>query len=109
MTQITVQRLFEDTHQKLDLAWVSGITGGSRLLTSETVQKPSLALIGHLNFMHPNRVQVLGTAEMNYLHGLNPDNLQQAIDQLYATEVAAVIVANNENVPQILQIGRAHV
>lgn len=103
MTQITVQRLFEDTHQKLDLAWVSGITGGSRLLTSETVQKPSLALIGHLNFMHPNRVQVLGTAEMNYLHGLNPDNLQQAIDQLYATEVAAVIVANNENVPQILQ------
>ncbi len=103
MTQITVQRLFEDTHQKLDLAWVSGITGGSRLLTSETAQKPSLALIGHLNFVHPNRVQVLGTAEMNYLHGLNPDNLQQAIDQLYATEVAAVIVANNENVPQILQ------
>lgn len=103
MTQISVQRLFEDTRQKLDLAWIAGGAGGSRLLTSETVQKPSLALIGHLNFVHPNRVQVLGAAEMDYLRGLSPDDLQQAIDNLYSTEVAVVIVANNENVPQALQ------
>ena len=60
MTQITVQYLFDDTRQKLELNWIAGATGGSKLLTSETVQKPSLALIGHLNFVHPNRVQVLG-------------------------------------------------
>lgn len=103
MTQITVQRLFEDTRQKLDLAWVAGGTGGSRLLTSETVQKPSLALIGHLNFVHPNRVQVLGAAEMDYLRGLSSTDLQQAIDNLYSTEIAAVIVTNNEVVPHALQ------
>ena len=102
MTQITVQHLFEDTRQKLDLAWVAGATGGAKLLTSETVQKPSLALIGHLNFVHPNRVQVLGAAEMDYLRGLSPENLQQAIDNLYATELAAVMIANNEEVPQAL-------
>lgn len=103
MTQISVQRLFEDTRQKLDLAWIAGGGGGSRLLTSETVQKPSLALIGHLNFVHPNRVQVLGAAEMDYLRGLSAADLQQAIDNLYSTEVAAVIVANDEAVPQALQ------
>ncbi len=102
MTQTTVKRLFDDTRQKLDLAWIAGATGGSRLLTSETVQKPSLALIGHLNFVHPNRVQVLGAAEMDYLRGLSPENLQEAIDHLYATELAAVIVANAEVVPQAL-------
>jgi HPr kinase/phosphorylase len=102
MTQTTVQRLFEDTRQKLDLSWIAGATGGSRLLTSETVQKPSLALIGHLNFVHPNRVQVLGAAEMDYLRGLSPENLQQSIDHLYSTELAAVIVANGEVVPQAL-------
>ena len=103
MTQITVQRLFEDTRQKLDLSWVAGASGGARLLTSETVQKPSLALIGHLNFVHPNRVQVLGAAEMDYLRGLSSEELSQSIENLYATEVAVVIVANNENVPQTLQ------
>ena len=103
MTQITVQHLFEETRQKLDLSWVAGVTGGARLLTSETVQKPSLALIGHLNFVHPNRVQVLGAAEMDYLRGLSSTELQQAIDNLYASEVAVVIVANAENVPQTLQ------
>ena len=102
MTQITVQRLFEETRQKLELGWIAGVTGGSRLLTSETVQKPSLALIGHLNFVHPNRVQVLGAAEMDYLRGLSPEDLQQAIDNLYSTEVAVVIVANHEDVPQPL-------
>ena len=102
MTQTTVQRLFEDTRQKLNLAWVAGATGGTRLLTSETVQKPSLALIGHLNFVHPNRVQVLGAAEMDYLRGLSPEDLLQAIDHLYATELAAVIVANAEVIPQAL-------
>lgn len=102
MTQTTVQRLFEDTRQKLELSWIAGVTGGAKLLTSETVQKPSLALIGHLNFVHPNRVQVLGAAEMDYLRGLSSENLQQAIDHLYATELAAVIVANGEVVPQVL-------
>ena len=102
MPQITVQHLFEDTRQKLELAWIAGATGGGKLLTSETVQKPSLALIGHLNFVHPNRVQVLGAAEMDYLRSLSAEGLQQAIDHLYATELAAVVIANNENVPQAL-------
>jgi len=102
MPQITVQHLFEDTRQKLELAWIAGATGGGKLLTSETVQKPSLALIGHLNFVHPNRVQVLGSAEMGYLRSLDATNLQQAINNLYSTELAAVIIANNETVPPAL-------
>lgn len=102
MTQITVQRLFDDTRQKLDLHWVAGATGGAKLLTSETVQKPSLALIGHLNFVHPNRVQVLGSAEMGYLGELGREALLQAVSNLYSTELAAVVVANNEPVPQEL-------
>ena len=102
MPQITVQRLFEETRQKLELTWVSGATGGAKLLTSETVQKPTLALIGHLNFVHHNRVQVLGAAEMDYLRSLDADGLHQAITHLYSTELAAVIVANSEAMPQAL-------
>lgn len=102
MSQISVRKMFEQTGEKLALEWVAGHGGGERLLTSDTVQKPTLALIGHLNFVHPNRVQVLGCAEMDYLRSLNHTGLAQGIGNLFSTELAAVIVANGEEVPNVL-------
>lgn len=102
MTQITIQHLFDDACEKLGLNWVAGQTGGAKQLTSDTIQKPSLALIGHLNFVHPNRLQVLGCAEMDYLRGLDNKGLTQAIANLFSTELAAIIVANDELVPEAL-------
>ena len=76
-TQISVKRLFDETHEKLGLTWVAGLGGGTRLLAGEIIQKPTLALIGHLNFVHPNRVQVLGCAEMDYLRSLDQGALTE--------------------------------
>lgn len=96
---ISVADLFRQAGEQFQLAWVAGHAGGGRKLTSETIQKPTLALIGHLNFVHPNRVQVLGCAEMDYLRRLSPEALRQAVDNLYSTELAAVVIANGEQVP----------
>jgi HPr kinase/phosphorylase len=100
LAQINVQQLYDETHAKLGLEWIAGHSGGDKQLTSETVQKPTLALIGHLNFVHPNRVQVLGCAEMEFLRDMGQDALEQAIVNLYSTELAAVIISNGEAVPQ---------
>lgn len=102
MAEISVAQLYKDTRRNLKLTWIAGLAGGDNLLTSETVSKPSLALIGHLNFVHPNRVQVLGCAEMDYLKSLKSEGLQQAISNLFSTDLAAVIIANGEAVPEIL-------
>lgn len=102
MAQISVHQLYQETRKKLKLTWVAGKAGADNLLTSETVSKPSLALIGHLNFVHPNRVQVLGCAEMDYLRGLSEDDLGLAIKNLFSTDLAAIIVSNGEKVPEAL-------
>ena len=102
MAQISVSQLFKDTHKKLKLSWMAGKSGGANLLTSETLSKPSLALIGHLNFVHPNRVQVLGCAEMDYLRQLDAAALKLAINHLFSTDLAAIIVANGESTPDVL-------
>lgn len=102
MAQINVTELFQQTRRKLKLTWVAGLNGGSNTLTSDTVSKPSLALVGHLNFVHPNRVQVLGCAEMDYLRSLPASEVPHAIDNLYSADLAAVVVANNEKVPDAL-------
>ncbi|MBU0594386.1 MAG: HPr(Ser) kinase/phosphatase [Pseudomonadota bacterium] len=103
MPQISVNQLFSDKGEKLGLTWVAGKGGGAKLLTSDTVQKLSLALIGYLNFVHPNRVQVLGCAEMDYLRSLTPEALNQSVNNLFSTELAAIIIANGETVPQLLK------
>jgi len=102
MAQINVAELFKQTRHKLKLNWIAGLDGGTNQLNSEKVTKPSLALIGHLNFVHPNRVQVLGCAEMDYLRSLSIIAMQQAITNLYSTDLAAVIVANGEKPPKEL-------
>ncbi|NCA26944.1 MAG: HPr(Ser) kinase/phosphatase, partial [Methylophilaceae bacterium] len=61
-----------------------------------------MALIGHLNFVHSNRVQVLGCAEMDYLRGLTDQDLNLAIKNLFSTDLAALIVSNGEKVPDAL-------
>jgi HPr kinase/phosphorylase len=101
-THVSVESLFRDMAEQLDLRWVAGHKGGQRNLSSETIQKPTLALIGHLNFVHPNRVQVLGCAEMDYLRGLTEPGLQYAITHLFSTELAAIIVSNGEAIMPIL-------
>ena len=102
LTHVSVETLFRDMAEQLELQWVAGQTGGQRTLSSETIQKPTLALIGHLNFVHPNRVQVLGCAEMDYLRGLSESALQHAIDHLFSTELAAIVISNGEAVPSVL-------
>ena len=102
LTTVTIEALFRDIAEQFQLQWIAGLNGGKRHLSSETIQKPTLALIGHLNFVHPNRVQVLGCAEMDYLRGLSEAGLADAINHLFSTELAAIIVSNNEAVPPLL-------
>ena len=102
MAQINVTELFKQTRRKLKLKWIAGLDGGVKTLNSQAVTKPSLALIGHLNFVHPNRVQVMGCAEMDYLRSLPLGEAERSIANLYSTDLAAVIVANGEKVPDSL-------
>ena len=102
LTTVTIKALFRDVAAQFELQWLAGLDGGKRYLSSETIQKPTLALIGHLNFVHPNRVQVLGCAEMDYLRALSEEDLADSINHLFSTELAAIIVSNNEPVPPLV-------
>jgi HPr kinase/phosphorylase len=88
MPSISVRRLYQDNQSKLKLAWAAGTAGIDNRISVEA-DKPLLALVGHLNFIHPNQVQVLGSAEVKYLNDLET--------------IAVVIVANDLAVPFLLR------
>lgn len=99
---VTVEKLYRDNFDALALEWQTGQESGKRALTSEALHKSNLAPIGHLNLIHPNRVQVLGSPEMDYLRRLGPEALEEALEHLFSAELAAVVVADNEQVPAVL-------
>jgi HPr kinase/phosphorylase len=99
MRQVSIDQLYAENQQRLGLSWLVGRQGGNRVLTGETALKPTIGQVGHMNFIHPFRVQIIGAAEAAYLRGLPEDALQSSIGRLFTTELAAIIVANGEDVP----------
>ena len=102
MPQVSIARLFEDNRDKLKLAWIAGRNGGKKDLNSELTKDSSKGLIGHLNFIHPNLIQVLGASEVNYLNGLDPAACTRILDQVATRELACFIVAGVERAPEPL-------
>ena len=99
MRHVTVEKLFDDNRERLQLAWLPNRQGGSRVLTGENALKPTMGQVGHMNFIHPFRIQILGAAELAFLRDLPEDELQRLINRLFTTELVAVVVANGEHVP----------
>ena len=102
MPSISVRRLYQDNRDKLRLAWAAGAAGADNRIGVEA-DKPVLALVGHLNFIHPNQVQVLGVAEVDYLARMESGDLAYNFEQLFELPMSLVIVANDLDVPQILR------
>ncbi|EGK08351.1 HPr(Ser) kinase/phosphatase [Kingella kingae] len=102
MPSISVRKLYQDNQQKLQMAWTAGTAGGDNRISVEA-DRPALALVGHLNFIHHNQVQVLGVAEVAYLQKLEQSDNPTSLDELFNFPMALVIVANDLPVPQSLR------
>jgi HPr kinase/phosphorylase len=94
MLQTSVARLFEDNREKLALSWLGGERGGNAAIRQDPHE--SAAFIGHLNLIHPNRIQVLGRYEQAHIASLDPARIKLLIDRGFAARPAAVILADGE-------------
>jgi len=99
MPQVSIARLFEDNREKLKLEWIAGRGGGARELNSEPTKDSSKGLIGHLNIIHPNLIQVLGPSEAEYLVGLDTASCGAVLTRVCGGEPACLIVAGVDRVP----------
>ena len=69
----TFNSLYEDNREALRWTWIAGRSSSERLLdTPATAGLASADLVGHLNLIHPNRLHVLGEAEVRYYTQMEP-------------------------------------
>ena len=99
MPQVSIARLFEDNRDRLRLAWIAGRGGGTKDLNSELTKDSSKGLIGHLNFIHPNLIQVLGVSEVEYLNEMDPAQCASTLRRVATRDLACFIVAGAGDPP----------
>jgi HPr kinase/phosphorylase len=101
MLQVNVARLHDDNREALSLAWVAGREGRNAVRREAAAAG---ALIGYLNFTHPNVIQVIGTHEAELAQRHDVARRADLAARLIGTHPALVIFADGvAPFPELLQ------
>ena len=98
---LSAESIIVNLASKIDLKWVAGSEDPERPLHEVDV-KDHATLIGHLNLIHNNIIQVIGTTECDYLHSLDDDFRNSTLTRLFTNNTVAVILTDDLPVPDIL-------
>ncbi len=100
---MTVQQLAADHAAEMGLEWTAGRNGGERFLMSNGDGPGTAMLVGFMSRIRPTRIQIIGEAEYAYLSKLEPAVHDYALDDMFAAEPAAVVVADGLELPSDLR------
>jgi len=98
---LLVESLLEAEPLALEL--LAGEEGLSNEIKEGAVQKPGLALAGHLESLHADRVQVVGFSEISYLETLSQERAWQRVEDLCATSIPCILVTRGLDVPECME------
>ncbi|MBW7862062.1 MAG: HPr kinase/phosphorylase [Rhodocyclaceae bacterium] len=102
MRQTSVAQLFESQRKQLQLTHVCGTLDRRISVTEERIWPADL--VGHLNLIHPERLQVVGAAEMDWARRHPRDKIAHHLNEIFAAHPPAIIVADGCDVPELVRM-----
>jgi HPr kinase/phosphorylase len=102
-TEIAVGALFQLVKQRLELVWISAPeAGGDNIIEPPEASLRRPTLVGYLNLIHSNKVQIIGTEELQYLDSLAPKVRLGTLQKIIESRPAVLIFTRNQPVPDDL-------
>ena len=98
MPQVSVAQLFKDNQEALHLSWAVDDRHSRNVLETDRIQHSSQGLIGHLNFYHPNWIQIFSRTEASYFATFDDSAQETALGRLRDSGVACLIVSDGEKI-----------
>ena len=97
-TVISADAMFEEFRGSLRWEWLAGLGASERQFDSEVISRAQSAadLVGYLNYIHPNRVQIVGRREVAYLNEPDVDVTDRRVSRIVTLEPPVLIVADGE-------------
>lgn len=94
---LTIQQLYIENKDALNLNWFGGTEGGHRQVSSNSASAADQ--VGHLNLIHPMRIQVFGQQEISYYDRLSPESRAYQLHELVDGNPPALIIARGLEIP----------
>lgn len=102
MSVVNIRQLFEDKQERLQLTRLAGADGENYIIDSDEVEASNKGLIGHLNLIHPNWIQVLSDTELAYFASLSSAKRDAAFAKIVVQGTTCLIVAGAAKIPDAL-------
>lgn len=104
---LTIQQLYEDNQHALKLGWIAALTGDQRLIFGDAASAADQ--VGHLNLIHPGRIQVFGQQEIDYINRISEHSRMIQTRELVAGTPPAFIIAQSLDLhPHLVQVCNEH-
>lgn len=101
MRRTSVAQLFEANRNLLQLRHIAGSLDTQLVVPDNRFWAADL--VGHLNLIHPNRLQIIGEAELAWARRQAHDKLGRYLADIIAAAPPGVIVADDAEVPDMLR------
>ena len=103
-TVISAEALFEEFRKALHWEWIAGHAHPERHFDDAAIRDALSAadLVGYLNYIHPNRVQIVGRREVAYLNHADSDITDRRISRIVTLEPPVLICADDQLPPDRL-------
>uniref|UniRef100_UPI0033422F79 HPr(Ser) kinase/phosphatase n=1 Tax=Castellaniella defragrans TaxID=75697 RepID=UPI0033422F79 len=99
---LTIQDLIRDNAEKISFAWIAGQDLSAQRAIPDTGCSAA-DLVGHLNLIHPGRIQVFGAEELAYYLRFESRRRLHHLEDLVAGGVPAIVLASGIEVPDDLR------
>ncbi len=98
---LTVQELVSDNHDKIPIIWAAGKSAGDHIISAQGTSAADL--VGHLNLIHPARIQVFGEAEVSYYNRFDAKRKLHHLEELLQGGVPGIFIADDQRPPDDLR------
>ncbi len=98
---LSAESIFGNLSKQIEFEWIAG-QEAQNLSLHQTTTRQQATLIGHLNLVHKNLIQVIGKTECEYLQGLEANFRNDVLHEIFAVQPLAIIVAEGVPVPDML-------
>ena len=100
---LAIDDLLKDEEYGLGLHLIAGQKGLANRIGSSRLQKPGLALTGYTEFLHMDRVQILGNTEISFLRSIDEKQAISNIDNLCSFPLCCIIITRGLDPPLYLK------
>jgi HPr kinase/phosphorylase len=105
---VTVEEFALAPQVGLDFEILSGTAGYAKRIRISRIQKLGMALAGFTDYIHSDRVQLLGGSEMNYLNILDAAARRESIHRLQRVKISCMVITKGLDAPpELTEMARA--